>query len=68
MEKKKKLLMLVKKTLRPEFLNRLDEVIVFNNLSEKNLQQIIKKSYLNLKLVYRKKKYILIFPQYYFLP
>ena len=48
---KEKAFDIVKKKFRPEFLNRLDEVIIFDKLTEKDLQQIIKKSYLNLKLV-----------------
>ena len=31
----------VKKTFRPEFLNRLDEIIVFHELSEEQLRQIV---------------------------
>ncbi len=31
----------LRRTFRPEFLNRIDEVIVFNNLSEENLKQIV---------------------------
>ncbi len=32
----------VKKFFRPEFLNRLDSIIVFNPLTEKNLEEIVK--------------------------
>ena len=38
---KKKLLEEVKKTFRPEFLNRLDEIIVFKPLTQKDLRAII---------------------------
>ena len=58
---------LVKKTFRPEFLNRLDEIIVFNNLTEKNLQQIIRKELFEFKTRLEEKKYILIFPPILFL-
>ncbi|HEY32838.1 MAG TPA: AAA domain-containing protein [Dehalococcoidia bacterium] len=38
---KEKVLTEVRKTFRPEFLNRLDEVIVFHELTEEQLRQII---------------------------
>jgi len=38
---KEKVLAEVRKTFRPEFLNRLDEVIVFHELSEEQLRQIV---------------------------
>lgn len=38
---KEKVLNEVKKTFRPEFLNRLDEIIVFHELSEEQLRKII---------------------------
>ena len=38
---KEKVLAEVKKTFRPEFLNRLDETIVFHELTEEQLRQII---------------------------
>ncbi|MBK77529.1 MAG: Clp protease ClpC [Flavobacteriaceae bacterium] len=31
----------LKKTFSPEFLNRIDEVIIFNNLEKKNIRQIV---------------------------
>ena len=31
----------VKKTFRPEFLNRLDEIIIFHELTEEQLRQIV---------------------------
>ena len=31
----------VKKTFRPEFLNRLDEIIVFHELTEEQLRQVV---------------------------
>ncbi|EDR27348.1 hypothetical protein, conserved [Entamoeba dispar SAW760] len=33
---------IVKKTFKPEFLNRLDDIIVFSPLSEKELKEIVK--------------------------
>ena len=56
MERKIKLLILVKKKFRPEFLNRLDEIIVFNNLTEKNIQQIIRKELFEFKTRLEEKK------------
>lgn len=39
---KKEVLDAVKKHFRPEFLNRIDEMVVFDSLSEKELQEIVK--------------------------
>ncbi len=36
-----KLLELLKSTIRPEFLNRIDEIILFNPLTEKEIRQIV---------------------------
>ncbi|EMD47057.1 chaperone clpB, putative [Entamoeba histolytica KU27] len=33
---------IMKKSFKPEFLNRLDDVIVFSPLSEKELKEIVK--------------------------
>jgi ATP-dependent Clp protease ATP-binding subunit ClpC len=38
---KEKLMDILKKTFKPEFLNRLDDIIVFSNLSKDELMQII---------------------------
>jgi ATP-dependent Clp protease ATP-binding subunit ClpC len=38
---KKKVLAEVRKTFRPEFLNRLDEIIVFHALTEENIRKIV---------------------------
>lgn len=38
---KNEVLEILKKTFRPEFLNRIDEVVIFNNLDEKDLDQIV---------------------------
>lgn len=40
-DRKKKVLDEVKKLFRPEFINRLDELIVFHNLSEEDIKQIV---------------------------
>ncbi|MBI4283008.1 MAG: AAA family ATPase, partial [Chloroflexi bacterium] len=40
-EMKEKVMTEVKKTFRPEFLNRLDEIIVFHELTEEQLRQIV---------------------------
>ncbi len=39
---REKLLELLRKTIRPEFLNRIDEIIVFTPLSKENITQIVK--------------------------
>ncbi len=39
---KQEVLDLLKSTLRPEFLNRIDEVVVFNPLSEDEIRQIVR--------------------------
>ncbi len=38
---KKEVLDLMKKTIRPEFLNRIDEIIMFTPLNEKEIRQIV---------------------------
>ncbi|ABR29904.1 Clp protease ClpX [Thermosipho melanesiensis] len=40
-EMKSKVLEEVKKTFRPEFLNRIDEIVVFHKLTEKHIREII---------------------------
>ncbi len=35
------ILLLLKKTLRPEFLNRIDEILVFNPLTKKHIKKIV---------------------------
>ncbi|MBD3264159.1 MAG: AAA domain-containing protein [Candidatus Omnitrophica bacterium] len=51
-EMKKLLMEEVKKTFKPEFLNRLDEITVFNALSKSNLEKIVdlEIEYLNTRL------------------
>ena len=41
-EKHKKVKELLKKHFRPEFLNRIDEVIIYNSLDEKRIEDIVK--------------------------
>ncbi len=38
---KSEIMEIVKKTFRPEFLNRVDEVVIFNNLTENDLEKIV---------------------------
>lgn len=40
-EIKKEVMTILKKELRPEFINRIDEIIVFKKLSEQEIRQII---------------------------
>ncbi|MCP3893746.1 MAG: AAA domain-containing protein, partial [Bacteroides sp.] len=40
-ETKKEVLNMLKKTIRPEFLNRIDETIMFLPLTEKDIRQIV---------------------------
>ena len=40
-ETKKEVLELLKKTIRPEFLNRIDEIIMFTPLNEKEIREIV---------------------------
>ena len=47
---------IVKNKFKPEFLNRLDEIIIFENLSEKNIQKIIEKELLEFKQRLEEKK------------
>jgi ATP-dependent Clp protease ATP-binding subunit ClpB len=39
---KAEVLILLKETIRPEFLNRIDEIIMFTPLNEKEIKQIVK--------------------------
>lgn len=41
-ETKREVMNLLKKTIRPEFLNRIDETIMFLPLNEKEIKQIVK--------------------------
>ena len=40
-EKQNEVMVEIRKHLRPEFINRLDEIVIFNNLSKENLKEII---------------------------
>lgn len=46
----------IKKTFRPEFLNRLDAIVEFNNLDEKRLIQVVEKFVAELSGQLKKKK------------
>lgn len=48
----------VKKNFRPELINRLDEIIIFNHLDEKEIYRILDKQLNELKQVMEKKKII----------
>lgn len=47
---------LLKKSFRPEFLNRLDEIILFHKLSEQNLEKIVDVQIEHLRLLLKDKK------------
>lgn len=38
---KKEVLEILRKSFRPEFLNRIDDIVIFNNLDEKDLESIV---------------------------
>jgi len=62
-EKNKKVQELLKKSFRPEFLNRVDDVVIYNSLDKKQIEEIIKRELKklekslkkNLKIEYDKK-------------
>ena len=39
--RREKIMLLLRQTFRPEFLNRIDEIIIFNNLGKKELEKIV---------------------------
>lgn len=41
-ENKQKILQLLKETMRPEFINRIDDIVFFNPLNQENIEQIIR--------------------------
>ena len=51
---KNQVLELLKKTIRPEFLNRIDEVIMFTPLNEKEIKEIVNLQLSNLKKMLEK--------------
>ena len=51
----------MKETFRVEFINRLDNVIVFNKLTKENVREIMYKHLANLKETYSKKNYRISF-------
>ena len=48
-ESKQEVLELLRKTIRPEFLNRIDEIVMFNPLTEQNIREIVELQLRNLK-------------------
>ncbi|MDR2448539.1 MAG: ATP-dependent chaperone ClpB [Prevotellaceae bacterium] len=48
-ESKQEVLELLRQTIRPEFLNRIDEIVMFNPLTENNIREIVELQLNNLK-------------------
>jgi ATP-dependent Clp protease ATP-binding subunit ClpB len=48
-ESKQEVLELLRQTIRPEFLNRIDEIVMFNPLTEQNIREIVELQLNNLK-------------------
>ncbi|MDR0737555.1 MAG: ATP-dependent chaperone ClpB [Prevotellaceae bacterium] len=48
-ESKQEVLELLRQTIRPEFLNRIDEIVMFNPLTENNIRKIVELQLNNLK-------------------
>ena len=46
----------VKKTFKPEFINRIDEIIIFNRLTKNDMKEIIKLQISNLEQILANKK------------
>ncbi len=46
----------VRKTFKPEFINRIDEIIIFNRLTKKDMKEIIKLQISNLEKILTNKK------------
>ena len=61
---RREVLELLKQTIRPEFLNRIDEVIMFQPLMKKEIKDIIRIQLLGLKEVLAKNGIILEFTDY----
>ena len=53
---KEKILQKVKHIFKPEFLNRIDEVVIFNRLTKSDIQHIVKIQIYNLQQILKKKK------------
>lgn len=53
--KKEDIISEVKKRFRPELINRLDEIIVFNHLNKENIYEILEKQLKELKLIMKQK-------------
>lgn len=58
-ETKKEVLALLKQSIKPEFLNRIDEFVMFTPLNIDEVQQIVKLQLSNLKLMLLKKDIVL---------
>ena len=58
---KEKILQQVKSIFKPEFLNRIDEVIIFNRLTKSDIQKIVKLQISELKKILEKKKILIDF-------
>jgi len=54
-ETKQEVLTLLKKQIRPEFLNRIDEIVMFTPLNKKEVRQIVKIQIANLQKMLDKK-------------
>lgn len=50
---------LLKKTIRPEFLNRIDDIIMFQPLSRENVEEIVKLQFYGVKELLREQGYTL---------
>ncbi|MDR0697932.1 MAG: ATP-dependent chaperone ClpB [Tannerella sp.] len=61
METKREVLNLMKKTIRPEFLNRIDEIIMFTPLNEEEIRQIVNLQLANTQRMLGKNGITLIF-------
>ncbi|MDR0692685.1 MAG: ATP-dependent chaperone ClpB [Prevotellaceae bacterium] len=48
-ESRQEVLELLRQTIRPEFLNRIDEIVMFNPLTEQNIREIVELQLRNLK-------------------
>ena len=60
---KKEVEMIIKSKFKPEFINRIDEIIVFNRLGKKDIYDIVKLQLERLKLRLQKKGYNLVWDE-----
>jgi ATP-dependent Clp protease ATP-binding subunit ClpB len=56
---KNKVFELLKKTIRPEFLNRIDDIIMFQPLSRENVEEIVKLQFAGVQQLLREQGYTL---------